>query len=212
MTDEIKSAVAQGAMAGQVQTTQQDLTRLKETLFAGMTKLNHKIETLKSNVGHHQYHSEHIGQIALALSKAQGEFDVALNGKKVDVGAYSYCYAELIDLLKASRKALAKHELAVSQDIVTDPSGKKALLTLLLHSSDQWIKSYIVLEADAAGNKSKNQAEGGTVTFWKRYAYSSIIGLASADEADINLFQEEVKPEPKKVNIFEAKKTNPGSY
>lgn len=201
-----------------------ELTRLKETLFAGMTKLNHKIEELKKNLianPTNAYHSEHIGQIALALSKAQGEFDVALNGKKVDVGTYSYYYAELLDLIKASRKALCKYELAISQDIIPDPSGKKALLTILLHSSDQWIKSYIILEADPTKSRSKDQAEGGTTTFWKRYAYSSIIGLASADEADLNLFEEEeVKPQPKPstqkaaefANMISNKKNNPGSF
>lgn len=199
--------------------TQHDLTRLKETLFAGMTKLNHKIEALRSNSGLNQYHSEKIGSLALALSKAQGEFEFALNGKKVDVGSYSYNYAELIDLIKASRKALSKYELAITQDIIPDQGNKKALLTILMHSSGEWIKSLIPLEADTQKSRSKDQAEGGTVTFWKRYTYSSIIGLASADEADLNLFEEEeVKPKPSNTKVTEfanmiaSKKSNPGSY
>jgi hypothetical protein len=191
------------------QITTQDLSKLKETMFAGMTKLNDKIEALRSNLvapkpgeggitpNTEAHHSSELGQLALALSKAQGEFDIALNGKRVDVKnkegkvLYGYNYAELPDLYKASRKQLTKYELAVTQDIITDKqSGYKYLYTILIHSSGQWIKSSILLDTEDTPGKSKNQAEGGTVTFWKRYAYASIIGIASADEEDLNMFNE----------------------
>lgn len=128
-------------------------------------------------------HSEQINELAAALSKAQGKYQPVTKSKTVTVNlksgrAYSYSYAPLEDILKATREALSENGLAVSQ-LLDEGSEGVVLQTLLVHSSGQWISSYRNL-----GNHNDPQSFGGQLTYYRRYALSSILGISSEDDDD----------------------------
>tara|TARA_Y100000593_G_scaffold93571_2_gene188940 strand:- start:939 stop:1646 length:708 start_codon:yes stop_codon:yes gene_type:complete len=114
--------------------------------------------------------SAEIGELAGSLAKAQSEMGAAL--KSSDNPYFKSSYADLAAVIEAARP-LSDHGLSISQMPVGDD-----LVTLLMHSSGQWIRSTYPIRAV----KNDPQARGSAITYARRYAYQSICGLASADD------------------------------
>ena len=85
--------------------------------------------------------TKEIKQLAIALAKAQGEISVA--HKDTRNAFYNSSYADLASCWDACRAALTKNELSVAQYPGNSEPGWLNLITLLLHSSGQWIKGSI---------------------------------------------------------------------
>ena len=97
---------------------------------------------------------------------------------------FSSTYADLDAITRAVRPVYAKHDLSFSQA----PwwiDGHDMLLTTLMHSSGQWIRSLKKLEImpDKSGNITA-QASGSALTYARRYALSGLANLAQTDEDD----------------------------
>jgi len=78
--------------------------------------------------------------------------------------------------------------LAVTQ-LMGDINGNTTLVTVLTHSSGQYIASEFIMEkAILSGGAGKNpaQAMGASITYMRRYAYAAIIGLAQEDDDAAN--------------------------
>ncbi len=124
--------------------------------------------------------SQQINEIANALSKFQGSVPFIKKGKKAKItsktgSSFSYQYADLPEILNSIQKSLTENGLAVCQ-----PCMPGQIVTLLLHSSGQWIKSIISLStADL-----KTQERGGEITYYRRYALTSILGISADDDDD----------------------------
>lgn len=120
-------------------------------------------------------------ELFTALAKAQSEFGVA----KRNTTGYNYKYADICELVRVSRPALSKNGLSVIQVTIPGKSGDNktpmTLKTMLCHSSGQFIESNInvVAAANNTPGKSSNilQALGTSMTYLKRYSYSSMIGV-----------------------------------
>lgn len=128
--------------------------------------------------------SEQIDQLATALSKFQGSLEQPKLNSTVKVktrtgGEYSFKYADLSECKAAAKKPLAENGLAVTQLIEDDYS----LLTVLMHSSGQWISSRFRIPASEPGA----QAIGSAITYAKRYAFCAILGIVADDDEDGNL-------------------------
>lgn len=133
-------------------------------------------------------YSPTIGRIALALSQAQGEFQMPVknceakvqgqtaSGKSYD---YTFRYADLGAILDAVRGPLAKHEIAFLQPTRYSEFGTY-LDTLLIHSSGEWIRWSIAISLEG-----KTQEIGGRLTYFKRYM-ASAIGIAADEDDDAN--------------------------
>lgn len=124
--------------------------------------------------------SDQIDQLATALAKAQGEMGVAHKNQKNPF--FKSTYADFEAIIEASRPALSKNGLSVVQPPFVESEGKSILITILLHSSGQWIKSI------AAHNppKSDVQSLSSYNTYLKRMCYSSLVGVATSDDDDGN--------------------------
>lgn len=123
--------------------------------------------------------SEQINELASALSKMQGLVGSVTKNKTVKIptkngNSFSYTYADLAGIWEAIRKPLSESGLCITQTFCD-----KTLVTLLMHSSGQWIKSSLPLSRMG----STPQELGSEITYLKRYALSSILGI-SADEDD----------------------------
>ena len=174
----------------------QNNEKLKGLLLAGMTKLNNKIEEIKAqidvlsnpvqrldlgNAPTIKNTSDEIDKLAMSLVKAQSEIEIA--GKSSN--AYNFKYADLSELVRVSRPALTKNELAVLQPI-TSHGNIRILETILLHSSGQWIKSFMHIPEISIQGKTPIQSMGATITYLRRYAYASLVGVVASKEEDLD--------------------------
>ena len=120
--------------------------------------------------------SDTIGNLALALSKAQAELNGAV--KSSDNPFFKSKYADLHECIQCSKEALSKNELSVVQ--TTDPGegGRILVHTTLCHSSGEWIRGTIEMRP----KKDDDQAVGSSITYGRRYGYAAIVGLAQKDD------------------------------
>lgn len=121
--------------------------------------------------------SEHIDQLATALAKAQGEFGIAQKDKNNPF--FKSKYADFESVVEASRPALAKYGLSVIQSPYIE-EGTSYLITMLLHSSGQWIQS----KAQHSPQKNDIQSLSSYNTYLKRMCYSSIVGVVTGEYDD----------------------------
>lgn len=125
--------------------------------------------------------SEKLNDLFAALSKFQGELENASKGKQ----GHGYKYADLAECINVAKPHLAANGLSVSQMLGSDEQGRQTMITILGHSSGQWISSeFVMVNAVLQGGSGKNPAQvlGSAITYQRRYAYAAIIGLAQEDD------------------------------
>ena len=134
--------------------------------------------------------SETIGNISGALAKAQAELT---NPEKSLVGIIrspfpreadrTFRYAPLSSGLDIIRKSLGRHEIATIQSTDIDKeAGLLRLTTILAHSSGEWISSEwpVCQISDVASA----QRMGAALTYARRYALFTLVGIAGEDDLD----------------------------
>lgn len=120
-------------------------------------------------------HSDKIGTLMGALAKAQGEIKGAL--KDSTNPHFKSKYADLQSVWEACRDALAKHQIAVVQSPYN--AGKDiGVVTILGHSSGEWVKGSLAV----APMKFDAQGAGSVITYLRRYALASMVGVAPAED------------------------------
>src|SRR6266487_4534706 len=134
--------------------------------------------------------SESIGTIAAALAKAQAELT---NPEKSLVATIrsafprerdrTFRYAPLSSGLDIVRKRLGRHEIATIQaNAIDKDGGLLRLTTVLAHSSGEWISSEwpVCQIIDIASA----QRMGAALTYARRYALFTLVGIAGEDDLD----------------------------
>ena len=125
-----------------------------------------------------------------ALAKAQQDMQVAaLNAENP---YFNTRYSDLTEIVKASRPSLAKNGLSVVQQILTNCDGQSVLHTILGHVSGQYIESQMRIVPP----KADVQSLGSYLSYIRRYAYSSLVGVTTGNEDDdgeIAVYQERDK-------------------
>jgi hypothetical protein len=134
--------------------------------------------------------SDTIATIAAALAKAQVELT---NPEKSLVATIrspfpreadrTFRYAPLSSGLDIVRKSLGRHEIATIQATGIDKeAGLLRLTTVLAHSSGEWISSEwpVCLISDIASV----QRMGAALTYARRYALFTLVGIAGEDDLD----------------------------
>jgi len=120
-------------------------------------------------------HSEQINELATALAKAQGQIE----GAKKDAANpfFKSKYADLASVWDACRSALAVNGLAVIQSPSAD-GMRVSVDTLLTHGSGQWMAGTVSVTA----KEDTPQAIGSAITYLRRYALQSFVGVAPEDD------------------------------
>ena len=121
-----------------------------------------------------------IGELAGALSRAQGEFETITAEKTGQLGHRKYKYADFASTVTAVRPILAKHGLAVVQRPLETDGQLVKLETLLTHKSGEWIASTLCIQSV----NTTAQGIGSALTYARRYGYSSMLGLVTDDDDD----------------------------
>lgn len=141
------------------------------------------------------YMSDSITQIAIALCACQGQMEDAK--KDAENAFYSKRYSSLSAVRAAAREPLKNNGLSVTQLTRQIPgqvmgSGevipeRVVLDTILVHISGEWFKSVFPLPIPIGGkNGPTPQDWGGLLSYFRRYQYQSILGIATADDDDAN--------------------------
>ena len=121
--------------------------------------------------------SDSIEKIAAALALAQGEMKPAVKDKENPF--YKASYADLASVWSACRGPLSKNGISVVQ-VPTLSGGKMVLITMLLHSSGQYIKG----EYPVVPLKTDPQGIGSALSYARRYSLASIVGICTEDDDD----------------------------
>jgi hypothetical protein len=128
---------------------------------------------------HTEMMSADISKLAEALSKFQGSVSGVIKDKIAKAGSYSYKYADLAGVWDVVRKPLSENGLSVTQTYF-EHENHILLITMLLHSSGQWIRSILRIMS----NGLKIQQIGSEMTYNRRYALTAILGIAADDDDD----------------------------
>jgi hypothetical protein len=134
--------------------------------------------------------SESIATIAAALAKAQAQM---INPEKSLVATIrspfprepdrTFRYAPLSSGLDIVRKSLGQHEIATIQTTGIDKgTGILLLTTVLAHSSGEWISSEWPVCPIA--DMTSAQRMGAALTYARRYALFTLVGIAGEDDLD----------------------------
>ena len=125
--------------------------------------------------------SENINEISSALAKAQGQIENAI--KDSSNPFFKSKYADLTSVWAACRKQLSENGLSVIQSPEESSHGI-SVVTMLCHSSGQWIRSKYSMPCDSS--KLTPQVIGSAITYARRYALSAMVGIAPHDDDDGN--------------------------
>jgi hypothetical protein len=126
--------------------------------------------------------SEQTADLFKAIVDAQVELKNPNKNRTVNVGKYSYKYAELSNIIDETKPVLMKHGLAVIQGSKPSEAGI-IISTMLVHTTGQWIESELQIAYSSQGRMNTAQEMGSAITYGRRYALSSILNI-SADEDD----------------------------
>ena len=144
-------------------------------------------------------HSETIGKLAEALSRAQAEMHAA---KFNAVNPFlKNNYADLGSIIDTAKPTLGKHGLAVTQLPYND-GDRVGVETVLTHASGEWISSALSLPLADEKGKSGAQVAGSIITYLRRYTLAAVLGMYSDEDTDGN-------SEPKPVEVKPREKTEP---
>lgn len=121
---------------------------------------------------------EPLGKLYEALAKSQGEMLPAKTSSNNPF--FKSKYADLAEVVRASRTALAKNGLAVMQYVKCLEDGKSMLCTRLGHSSGQSIESIIPIKSEKPGI----QGFGSNLSYLRRYMYAAMVGVVASGEDD----------------------------
>lgn len=115
--------------------------------------------------------------LAKSLVAALAQMTGVTKGRKADAGKYQYAYANLEDVVALSRPILAEHGLTAVQSL-EHHAERVAIATTLVHESGEAVTFGPV--AFHAGNNA--QDAGSAITYYRRYALLSALGLAAEDD------------------------------
>jgi hypothetical protein len=137
-----------------------------------------------------QRSSESIGAIAAALAKAQAELTnpeksliATIRASHPRENDQTFRYAALSGGLDIVRKALGGHEIATVQTTAIDnEAGLIRLTTTLAHSSGEWLSSE--WPVCAISETVAPRRMGAALTYARRYALFTLVGIAGEDDLD----------------------------
>jgi hypothetical protein len=137
-----------------------------------------------------QRSSESIACLAAALAKAQAELTnpekslvATIRPNGPGEGERSFRYAPLSSGLEIVRKTLGQHEIATVQTTAIDQTaGIINLTTVLAHSSGEWIASD--WPVCAVSETATPHRMGAALTYARRYALFTLVGIAGEDDID----------------------------
>lgn len=147
--------------------------------------------------------SESIKNLAVALKKAQDEIGAVKFDAKNPF--FNSKYATLGAIIEASKPALSKNGLTISQPVISEGDGI-GVTTILLHESGEYLSSTATINVGEVKGKSIAQEAGSIITYLRRYALAAILNIYSDEDTDGNKVEEKpvAKPQVKAMTLAQA--------
>ena len=110
-----------------------------------------------------------------------------------DTKGHNYTYADLPQIFSVINPLLKKHKLCFTQLLEND-----GIKTILFHvESGEQLESFTQIPKVKLGSMNDYQAYGSGVTYFRRYALSSMLGLITDKDIDATGSQVKAKPDLK---------------
>ena len=138
--------------------------------------------------------SQSIEKLAAALALAQSKMRPAVKDKENPF--FKSTYADLASVWESCRVPLTENGLSVVQ-LPTLSAGKMVLITILMHSSGQYIRG----EYPVVPLKTDPQGIGSALTYARRYSLAAMIGASTGEEDDDGESAEGRKHADKKPSV-----------
>ena len=159
-----------------------------------------------------QRSSDTIGTIAAALAKAQAQLInpekslvAKIRSDEASGSERSFRYASLSSGLDIVRKTLSQQEIATVQTTSIDEAAGLVLLsTVLAHASGEWIASD--WPVCAISETATPHRMGAALTYARRYALFTMVGIAGEDDLDAPDLLSSAAPESKTGGAIGDKK------
>jgi len=119
--------------------------------------------------------SESIKELASALNKAQSEMSGAKKGSNNPF--FKSKYADLAEVINCAKDALHNNGLSISQFPIAE-DNRAGVETILMHVSGEYLGNVLLLPCA----KQDPQGAGSAITYARRYAYQSVLGIPSEDD------------------------------
>lgn len=117
--------------------------------------------------------------LAAALVAALSDLTVVHAEREANAGSYSYKYADIGDVVKLTRPALARHGLVALTPVHAHGDGLACTVTILHTSGESWQS-----EPLSFLHGRDAQATGSAITYHRRYALVAALGMAAGDDDD----------------------------
>jgi ERF superfamily len=162
--------------------------------------------------------SESVAALASALAKAQAELvnpeksltATIRSGRVGEGGEHTFRYAPLSSGLDIVRKTLGQHEIATVQTTAIDQAaGIVNLTTLLAHASGEWIASD--WPVCPVAEMASPQRMGAALTYARRYALFTLVGIAGEDDLDAPDLCRTAPPAPTSPDQSRVRSRNSGN-
>jgi hypothetical protein len=130
-----------------------------------------------------------------SLAAFQQEVPVIHKGTQ----GFGYSYADLPAIFEKINPLLAKHGLGFTQ-LLNSKDVENYIVTVIFHvETGESIESQTIIPQVTLKGMNDYQSFGSGVTYFRRYALSSALGLVTDKDTDAS--GEQVKDEPKKPTI-----------
>ena len=134
-----------------------------------------------------------------SLAAFQQEVPVIHKGTQ----GYGYSYADLPKIFEVVNPLLKKHGLGFTQ-LLDTKEGIDYICTVIFHvESGETLEAKVAIPQVELKGMNDYQSFGSGVTYFRRYALSSALGLVTDKDTDAS--GEQVKHEPKKPTITNAR-------
>ena len=122
------------------------------------------------------------GKVSMALSKVQMEMGLFI----VDKEGYNFKYLTLAKMLEVILPVSGKHNLSIMQFPSIEVVGEQPWVTIVtrLSCEDEWIENefqFLLIEPTKKTD-TEIMCAGSTVSYLRRFALQSILGIAGADK------------------------------
>ncbi len=122
------------------------------------------------------------------LFKALANFQQEVPILHKDTPGYGYSYTDLPEILRTINPLLKKHGLGFIQ-----PLNGNELKTVVFHyESGESIESTVIIPEDSMKGMNKYQSLGSGITYMRRYALSSFLGLVTDKDMDGSTIEDKV--------------------
>lgn len=124
--------------------------------------------------------SSDIKDLASALAKAQSQLTAAK--KDATNPHFKSLYATLQSVWEAARAPLYNNGLSIAQTFEATDGTRMEITTTLIHVSGQWIAGTLSM----IPQRQDPQGIGSAITYGRRYALASILGIVAEEDDDGN--------------------------